>query len=119
VAFPNDCGASPDCNTNRVPDDCEPDTDGDGFIDDCDACPESDLGETIVIDGCDSQVLNVLGDDGCTMADQVAHCADGAENHGDFVSCVAHLTNDWNWDGLISGYQKGRLQRCAAQSDIP
>lgn len=28
-----------DCNSNGVPDECEPDTDGDGWIDDCDNCP--------------------------------------------------------------------------------
>ncbi len=30
---------APDCNDNGVPDDQEPDTDGDGVIDDCDGCP--------------------------------------------------------------------------------
>jgi len=37
-------GASDDCNTNGVPDECETDTDGDGFIDDCDRCPGEDDG---------------------------------------------------------------------------
>ena len=32
-------GASFDCNTNGVPDECEHDSDGDGVIDDCDVCP--------------------------------------------------------------------------------
>jgi hypothetical protein len=32
-------GASEDCNDNNVPDECEPDGDGDGVIDDCDSCP--------------------------------------------------------------------------------
>jgi low density lipoprotein receptor-related protein 5/6 len=29
-----------DCNGNRNPDDCDPDTDGDGVTDDCDNCPQ-------------------------------------------------------------------------------
>src|SRR5262249_29286498 len=33
-------GAS-DCNSNGVPDDCEADTDGDGLIDGCDNCPNT------------------------------------------------------------------------------
>ena len=32
-------GTAQDCNSNCVPDSCEPDFDGDGFIDACDACP--------------------------------------------------------------------------------
>ena len=113
-------GTSVDCNTNGIPDECEDDSDGDGVIDDCDACPDSDMGDTIVIDGCDTMVTNlVLGDDGCTMADQIAQCAEDATDHGEFVCCVAHLTNEWRADGVITGRQKGRIQRCAAQADIP
>jgi hypothetical protein len=32
-------GSSDDCNQNDIPDECEPDGDGDGFIDDCDVFP--------------------------------------------------------------------------------
>jgi hypothetical protein len=96
------------------------DSDGDGVPDDEDDCPDSDLSETIVIDGCDSGVVNqMLGDSGCTMADQIAACAAGVTNHGQFVSCVAQLTNDWRRAGLINGQEKGRIQRCAARADIP
>ncbi len=33
-------GISEDCNANWVPDECDPDSDGDGFIDGCDNCPD-------------------------------------------------------------------------------
>jgi hypothetical protein len=46
-------------------------------------------------------------------------CAAAALNHGDFVSCVAHATNEWRRAGLISGKEKGVIQSCAAGSDIP
>lgn len=95
------------------------DTDGDGIPDGEDICPESELSPTIVIDGCDSGVANMLFDDGCTMADLIAECADGASNHGGFVSCVAQLTNEWKQQGFISGQEKGAIQSCAAQADIP
>lgn len=96
------------------------DSDGDGVPDDCDACPYSDLSDTVVIDGCDTTVPNMMpGDDGCTMADRLAQCAEGTTTHKAFVRCVAHLTNEWKRDGLISGPDKGRIQRCAAQADIP
>jgi len=84
-----------------------------------DACSDSDLSETVVIDGCESGVANVVDADGCTIADGVADCVAGAQNHGSFVSCVAQLTNDLKNDGLISGTEKGAIQRCAARSDLP
>jgi hypothetical protein len=93
------------------------DTDGDGIPDDMDSCPESDLKETIIINCCDSGVINELFDDGCTMSDLIAECAEGAKNHGKFVSCVAHLTNGWKKNKLISGREKGAIQSCAAKWD--
>jgi hypothetical protein len=95
------------------------DTDGDGIADDDDACPNTDLAPTVVIDGCDSGVDNTLGADGCTISDLIGECADGVSNHGQFVSCVSHLTNDLKKAGLISGRDKGAIMSCAAQSDIP
>ena len=111
------CGQSQDCNGNGIPDECESDVDGDGVIDECDTCPESDLSEMIVIQGCETGVANLMvGGHGCSMADHIAACAEGAATHGGFVSCVAHLTNDWKGDGLITGREKGQIQRCAAKA---
>lgn len=95
------------------------DSDGDGIADDDDACPDSDLGLTVVIDGCDSGVDNTLGSDGCTLSDLVGLCAVGAKNHGKYVSCTSHLTNDLKKGGVITGAEKGAITSCAAQADIP
>lgn len=95
------------------------DTDGDGIPDDDDACPSSFLAPTVVIDGCDSGVANALGVDGCTISDLVDICAAGAQNHGKFVSCVAHLTNDLKKAGEISGAEAGAIKSCAGQANIP
>lgn len=97
-----------------------PDGDGDGLADDgLDACVGSDLSPTVVIDGCDSGVPNPLFNTGCTISDLIQNCADGAGNHGGFVSCVAHLTNSLKKQGVISGSQKGAIQSCAAGSSLP
>lgn len=96
-----------------------PDLDGDGIADDDDACPASHLAATVVIDGCDSGVANPVDGDGCTIADLIAEVAAGAANHGGFVSGVAHLLNGLKKDGVISGGDKGAIQRCAAQADLP
>ena len=98
--------------TNLTP----PDQDQDGVADCDDACPQSDLSPTVVIGGCDSQVANALLASGCTIADEIAHCAATASNHGAFVSCVAHLTSALKAQGVITGAGKGAIQSCAAQS---
>lgn len=97
----------------------EPDSDGDGVPDAEDGCPDSDLSPTVAIGGCDSGVSNTLSPSGCTISDLATECTVDAANHGEFVSCVAHLTNDLRNAGIITGRQKGAIQRCAAQADIP
>jgi hypothetical protein len=87
--------------------------------DNVDQCLHSDLRTTVVVGTCDSGVGNTLFSNGCTIADDVAACAVGAGNHGAFVSCVAHLTNDLKGAGVISGSQKGSIQSCAGGAHIP
>ncbi len=94
------------------------DTDGDGVGDVCDSCPDSILDKRVIIGSCDSGVINQLFDDGCTMSDLISGCSVGAKNQGKFVSCVSHLTNDWKAAGLISGEEKGAIQRCTAKYKI-
>jgi len=74
---------------------------------------------TIIIDGCDTGVDDHLLPDGSTISGKIADCAANAANHGDFVSCVASLTNDLKKAGIITGKEKGAIQSCAANADIP
>ena len=92
------------------------DRDHDGVLDRIDKCPDSDLRPTVVIGNRDTGVANDLMSDGCTIADLVAKSAVGARNHGQFVSRVAHLTNDLKNAGIISAADKGAIQSAAAQS---
>lgn len=93
--------------------------DGDLLGDACDECVNSDLAATVIIDGCDSGVGNSLFSTGCSIADQLGACAVGAKNHGKYVSCVTKKTNNLKKAKVITGKQKGAIQRCAAQADIP
>jgi len=77
------------------------------------------LSATVVIDGCNSGVTDTVLTSGRTISDLIAECATGARNHGQFVSCVAHVTNELKQTGTISGQQKGAIQSCAAQAHIP
>jgi hypothetical protein len=94
-------------------------SDGDGVPDGVDQCIGSSRDATVIIDGCDSGVPNTTFPTGCRISDQIDDCAAGAGNHGAFVSCVAHLTNDLKKKGVISGGQKGAIQSCAGRAGIP
>lgn len=94
-------------------------SDADGVPDGADVCIGSDTRPTVVIDGCDSGVANPVFGNGCTISDLVADCAAGAANHGAFVSCVAHLTDQLKKEGVISGSGKGAIQSCAARANVP
>ena len=96
-----------------------PDADLDGVADGNDCEPHSDLLPTIVINGCDTGVTNTLFANGCTVSDLVSHIAANSNNHGNFVNGVAHLTDELRNAGLISGNQKGKIQSCAAGSNLP
>ena len=76
------------------------------------------LGETnVLIDGCNSGVPNVVVAGGSTISELITECAEGATNHGQFMSCVSHLTTDLRKAGIITGQQRSALQKCAVQAD--
>lgn len=93
-----------------------PDADADGVADDEDCNPNSDTAATIVIAGIDTGVPNTLFSNGCTMSDLLSQLKSGAATHGDYVAAVAHLTNQWVAQGLISGAQKGAVESAAARN---
>jgi len=70
----------------------------------------------VTIAGCNTGVEDfvVPGDD--LFSGQIRACAIQATTHGEFVSCVAALTNDSHKDGFITGKQKGAIQSCAARA---
>src|SRR3972149_96044 len=92
------------------------DFDGDGLCGDVDACPNSNLGFTVTVAGWATGVPNLF-DGGCTVQDLVNSCGVGVQNHGEYVNCVSHLANDLKDEGVLTGRQKGRIQRCAARSN--
>ena len=78
------------------------------------------IASNVTIDGCDTGVVDVVvTDDGGSISDLIDECAASAKNHGHFVSCVAHLTQVLKKAGVISGAEKGAIQSCAAQAQIP
>ena len=72
-----------------------------------------------IIDGCDTVVPEYTFEDGDTMLGLIMECAADAKNHGQFVSCVSHLLNEWKKDGLITGDQKEMIMDCIGAMDLP
>ena len=91
------------------------DSDGDGVPDDQDAFPDSDLFPTVVVGGSDTGVGNHLFPNGATFNDLIAQAKTDASNHGEYVSAVSALTNDWKSVGLISGKEKGKIVSTVAK----
>jgi PA domain len=94
-----------------------PHADGDLVNDEVDCNSQSDFRLTIVIGDIDTGVPNQFFTNGCTSSDLIEAQRDGASNHGEFVSGVAHLTNQWVSAGLITTNQKGAVQSAAARSN--
>src|SRR6185436_17212630 len=50
------------------------------------------------------------------LSEKIRACAIQATSHGEFVACVASLTNASHKDGFLTGRQKGAVQSCAARA---
>ena len=67
----------------------------DGVGDVCDACLGTSAGA-------------VADEAGCSIA-QLCRCDDPWKNHGKYVSCVAHASEDFVDTGLITGEEKDAI----------
>ena len=104
-----------DFDGDAIGDACDNDIDGDGCLNEDDAYAFSDTSETLVINGCESGVENQnTSTCGVMMADAIAEAYADSKNHGQFVSTVAKLANEWRKEGLISNKDKAAIQTCAA-----
>ena len=84
------------------------DSDADGVPDSQDQCADTTAG-------------GIINATGCTI-DQLVPCEGPStggtwKNHGQYVSSVAHVSNTFKKQGLISGREKGQIVSEAARSD--
>lgn len=82
---------------------CDTDTDGDNVIDADDECLETTPGTMVNSVGC--------------SIDQTCPCDNNWKNHGGYVQCVAHASEDFLNNGLISPEEKEAYVSSAAQSE--
>lgn len=96
-----------------------PDADGDGVADVDDVCDNSIITSTVEINGLPSDVPNYVDAQGCTVADRLdIACSGDFKNHGQFVSCVAHVAEDAVLDGLLTEEEAEDLVSAAARSGV-
>lgn len=60
---------------------------------------------------------HIANEAGCSISQSCPPCGEW-QNHGKFVSCVSHATNELKDEGYISGQEHGRIVSIAAQSDV-
>ena len=79
-----------------------------------DACLNGDDRATVFVGPTNTGVANRDRGDGCTVNDLIVE--EGAyRNHGEWVSHVAHVTEALVAGGVLSGAEKGAIQRAAAR----
>jgi hypothetical protein len=81
------------------------------------ALPKDLTPDTISIGEYNTEVLD-RDYEGMSISELISECATAAKNHGQFVSCVTHLTNELKKDGVISDTEKGAIQSCAVKARL-
>ncbi len=67
----------------------------------------------------DTGVSDKILEDGSTISQKIQDCVNNSKNHGDFVSCMAHLTNWLLKKGYITNKEKGIIMNISARANIP
>lgn len=89
------------------------DTDGDGVSDDVDACADSDLAATVVINGCDTGVTNWVNAEGCSLADQIAELGSDNPTAWQFQDRLGRKTQEWVNAGEMTAAERSDIMSCA------
>jgi uncharacterized cupredoxin-like copper-binding protein len=82
-----------------------------------DACPSSDVRDTVIIGDVDSQVPNVDTGNGCTINDVIDEDADYASQN-DFIRWVKAATKELVQNGVIDSDQRNRIIAAAIDSGV-
>ena len=73
---------------------------------------------TVIIDGYDTGVENRLNDEK-PISEHLALCEENANNHGQYVKCVAHLTRKMRRAKVLDKHERRKILKAAAFANIP
>lgn len=91
------------------------DADNDGVFDKQDSCPNTSEMLEISLGSCNTGVANVVQANGCSIVDELSSCdVNSFKNQGQYRKCISGKTNTLK-RGLLTGREKGAIQRCAAR----
>jgi hypothetical protein len=93
--------------------------DFDGVPDGVDQCPGSDPRPTVVIQGCDTHVSNVVFPSGCRVSDYFKTCDQHASNSAEFAACVASGAQQLLEARSIRPRESQSIQACIAPVQHP
>ncbi|WP_370948727.1 copper-binding protein [Amycolatopsis sp. cg5] len=82
-----------------------------------DACPDSDVRDTVIIGDIDSQVENIDTGNGCTINDIIDENAEYA-SHDSFVRHVKAVTAELVDNGVLASSDRGRIVMAALESSV-
>jgi hypothetical protein len=94
------------------------DGDGDGVPDAADRCASGELSPTILVDGFDTGIADVLAAAGCTLTDRIGEAASGALNLRQFIRRVDRLSRIWMRDALIEEAEATIIRTAAARATL-
>jgi len=133
-------GNSSDCDHNAIPDECQPDSDGDERIDPCDNCPTTANADQLDTDDDGAGDVCDNDDDGDGLDDEADNCPlnansnqvdDDTDGVGDScdecpdtlpgvpvdpTGCVSQIPGDFDRDGDVDQTDFGRFQSCLTGS---
>jgi PA domain len=94
-----------------------PDADGDEVVDDEDCNPNSDRRPTVIVNGRDTGVPNILTKNGCTISDLIAQIAGSSRRDNiAFVNGVAQLTSDLLAQGIINNAERDAIMNVVTRT---
>jgi len=73
----------------------------------------------IVIGGYHTGVFDQMDQNGESVMGMINECAGMADTHGRFVRCVARLTHQLKWDGILTGKERWAILGAAIRAEIP
>jgi hypothetical protein len=98
---------------------CAPDDDLDHVRDAEDNCEHSDIDNVLIIGRCATATANVTLEDGCTMNDIMAECAEAEPREFGFRRCVREWGRKWLNEGLIEEDELRDIMGCTRRPRAP